>query len=82
MRLFFIGDIVGKTGRKAVRKNLNRIRKEHNIDLVVANAENLAGGKGATEKTLKEMEKAGVDFLLVEIIYSLKKKYLQVEEKI
>ena len=62
MRLFFIGDIVGKTGRKAVRKNLNRIRKEHNIDLVVANAENLAGGKGATEKTLKEMEKAGVDF--------------------
>lgn len=62
MRLFFIGDIIGKAGRKAVKEHLPALKKEHDIDLVVANAENLAGGKGATEKTLNEMEKAGVDF--------------------
>lgn len=61
MRVFFLGDIFGKPGRKAVKSLLPNLKKEHGVEMVIANAENLAGGKGATEKTLREMEAVGVD---------------------
>lgn len=62
MKVLFIGDIVGKIGRKAVAKILPKLKKELKPNLVIANAENLAHGKGVTETTLKEMMEAGVDW--------------------
>lgn len=62
MKILFIGDIVGKLGRKAVGEVLPNLKKRERIDLVIANAENLAHGRGATEKTLKEVIGYGVDF--------------------
>ncbi|MEK7103698.1 MAG: YmdB family metallophosphoesterase [Patescibacteria group bacterium] len=62
MNILFIGDIVGKIGRKAVAAVLPELRKEHNIDLVIGNVENLAHGKGITHSTLAEIMAAGVDF--------------------
>lgn len=58
-----IGDIVGKPGREAVNQLLPGLRQEYGIDLVVANAENLAGGLGATPATADEMYQAGVDVM-------------------
>ncbi|MEC8951807.1 MAG: YmdB family metallophosphoesterase, partial [Acidobacteriota bacterium] len=44
MRLLFIGDIVGKPGREIVKRGLRAIVAQHEIDLVIANVENAAGG--------------------------------------
>ncbi len=60
-RLLFIGDIFGGPGRSAVCKSLAEITKTENIDFVIAQGENLAGGIGITEKTAKELFDAGVD---------------------
>ena len=56
-----IGDIVGQPGRKAVSKALPEIVKEHNLSLVCANVENLAGGFGVTYESLDDLIKAGVN---------------------
>ncbi len=61
MNILFIGDIVGKPGRKLVKKHLSRLKKEYEIDYVIANYENLAHGFGITEKIYKEMKNAGID---------------------
>jgi len=53
---------MGKPGRKAVSALLPGLRAEYKPDIVIANAENLAHGKGVTEKTLQEITSAGVDF--------------------
>lgn len=61
MRILFIGDIVGKLGRRAVGEVLPNLKRKEKINLIVANGENLAHGRGATEKTLKEVIGYGVD---------------------
>jgi len=61
MNILFIGDIVGKPGRKMVKRYLPALKKEKKIDYVIANYENLAHGFGITQKTFKEMKLAGVD---------------------
>lgn len=61
MRILFLGDIVGRSGRKVVKDLLPKIVEEKKPDIVIANAENLAGGKGTNRKTILEMMKAGVD---------------------
>lgn len=61
MRILFIGDVVGRTGRGAVARALPELRKTHAVDLVVANAENSAAGIGATPSTLQELRRHGVD---------------------
>ena len=45
MNILFIGDIVGKLGRKALAKNLSLIKQKYNIDFVIANGENITNGK-------------------------------------
>lgn len=60
IRLLFIGDIVGRTGRLAVEKTLPGLQEEHNLDAVIANCENLAHGFGITRDTIAEMTAAGV----------------------
>ncbi len=62
MKVLFIGDIFGKTGRKMVRKILPSLKEKHAIDLVIANAENSAHGRGTTPKILAELRNAGLDF--------------------
>ena len=58
-----IGDIIGKPGRQAVRELLPDLRRQYGLDLVIANAENTAGGLGLTSTTAKELFNAGVDVL-------------------
>ena len=61
MRLFFIGDIVGKPGRSVCAQALRGLRQEQAIDLIVANAENAAGGSGLTPPIYQELLAAGID---------------------
>ncbi|MGO9199678.1 MAG: TIGR00282 family metallophosphoesterase [Limisphaerales bacterium] len=63
MRLLFIADIVGQPGRRAVMELVPRLRREHRLDLVVANGENSAGGSGITAGTAGEIFSAGVDVI-------------------
>lgn len=61
VRILFLGDIVGKPGRRAVQALLPNLRKELDVDVVIANVENLAHGKGITRSTWEEIRLAGVD---------------------
>lgn len=62
MKVLFFGDIMGKIGRRAVAEVLPKWKEKFSPDLVIANAENLAHGKGVTQLTLEEMRDAGIDF--------------------
>jgi hypothetical protein len=63
IRILFIGDIVGKPGRLAVRTLLPRLVGSEEIDFVIANAENGAGVAGLTPKVADELMENGVDVL-------------------
>lgn len=63
MNILFIGDIVGSPGREAVKQLLPGLKKEFNLDFVIANAENAAGGSGITDKVAQELFGAGVSVL-------------------
>jgi metallophosphoesterase (TIGR00282 family) len=58
-----IGDIIGKPGRRIVHALLPELRQQYGLDLVIANAENVAGGIGLTSSTANELLNAGVDVL-------------------
>ena len=62
MKIAFIGDVVGRSGRRAVAELVPQIRDAHGIDLFIANAENSAGGFGINTKSIAELEQAGVRF--------------------
>lgn len=63
MRVLFLGDIVGSTGRRAVISLVPRLRSELDLDFVVANGENSAGGRGITVKIAEELFACGIDIL-------------------
>jgi len=63
LQILIIGDVIGKPGRKATTALLPQLRKRHNIDLVVANGENAAGGIGLTPATAHDLFAAGVDII-------------------
>jgi metallophosphoesterase (TIGR00282 family) len=63
MRLMFLGDVVGKPGRRAVAKILQRLRASEGLEFVVANGENAAGGVGIDPGSARELFAAGVDVL-------------------
>ena len=63
MRLLFIGDIVGKPGRTALKELLPGLVSKRKIDFVVVNAENAAGGSGITPPIAKELIGYGADLL-------------------
>ena len=63
MKVLFIGDIVGKPGRRAVKALLPGIVGNHGVDLVVANCENAAGGFGVTRKVVDELYGSEIDIL-------------------
>lgn len=61
MKVLFFGDIVGKPGRKAFAAIAPKLRAELHADVVMANVENIAHGKGMTKSTLRELIDAGLD---------------------
>ncbi len=63
MRILFIGDIVGRSGRRAVFLALERIAAKDDVDLVIANCENCAAGFGVTRKIAEQLLAAGIHVL-------------------
>lgn len=63
MLILVVGDVIGRPGRRAVNTLLPRLRQQYGLDLVIANAENAAGGVGLTLATANELLDAGVDVL-------------------
>jgi metallophosphoesterase (TIGR00282 family) len=63
VRILFIGDIFGKPGRDLVRRGVGPIVEHHQIDLVVANAENVAAGSGITRELGDQILASGVDVM-------------------
>ncbi|WP_448951134.1 TIGR00282 family metallophosphoesterase [Labrys neptuniae] len=61
MRLLFLGDIVGRTGRNAVIERLPGLREDWKLDAVIINGENAAGGFGLTEAIFDDVTAAGAD---------------------
>ena len=61
IRVLVIGDVVGKPGREALRRELAGLREREGADLVIANAENAAGGSGLTPDIARRIFNAGVD---------------------
>jgi len=63
MNILFLGDVVAKSGREAVVRNLAMLKEKYSADLTVVNAENAAHGKGITPNIYKELTEAGADVL-------------------
>lgn len=63
MKVLFLGDVVGRSGRKAIQKLLPGLREELSLDAVICNAENMAGGFGVTPSTVQNLYDAGVDIV-------------------
>src|SRR5437868_11953952 len=61
LRILALGDIVGRPGRQIVHQKLPGVVREKKIDLVVANAENIAGGSGITQNLFHKLRAYGVD---------------------
>src|SRR5512144_2635242 len=61
MRLVFIGDVVGRSGRAIVAERLPTLIDAWKLDLVIVNGENAAGGFGITEAIYQELVDAGAD---------------------
>lgn len=61
MRILAIGDIVGRPGRQIVHDKLPALVRDKKIDLVIANAENIAGGSGVTVNLFNKLRAYGVD---------------------
>ena len=63
MNILFVGDIVGKPGRELIRKGLRALIERHDVDLVIANAENSAAGFGVTREIGDTLLEYGVDVM-------------------
>ena len=63
MNILFIGDIVGRPGRELIRKGLRGLIEQHDVDLVIANAENSANGFGVTKEIGDTLLEWGVDVM-------------------
>ena len=62
MKILFLGDIVSNPGLEVVNNFLPNIKKEYELDYVIANAENAEGGRGVSFETLNSLISSGVDF--------------------
>lgn len=63
MKILFIGDIFGSPGRKIVREHIGHIVEANNVELVIANVENAAGGFGITPSLADELFELGIDVM-------------------
>jgi len=63
MRILFVGDIVGRGGRRVLSKRLNALKAQHRIDFTIVNVENSAGGFGLTPRIGRQILELGVDVM-------------------
>jgi metallophosphoesterase (TIGR00282 family) len=63
MKVLMIGDVVARPGQVAVRERIQDLREQHDVDLAVMNAENLAGGFSVTPQLAEELFAAGIDVM-------------------
>lgn len=63
LKILFIGDIVGRSGRKAASAGIKEIREQYDYDCIIANVENSASGFGITFNVYKELKKMGIDVM-------------------
>jgi metallophosphoesterase (TIGR00282 family) len=63
MNILFIGDVVGRPGRNYLNINLKRLAEENDIDFIIINGENSAGGVGITKGTYDELINMGADII-------------------
>lgn len=63
MKIIFIGDIVGRSGREAVKNKLPEIIKKYSPDVIIANGENSAAGYGLTKEIALDLFKIGIDII-------------------
>ena len=63
VKIAFIGDIVGRPGRKIIKENLTKLKELHGIDFVIANGENASHGFGLTVKNANELFNCGIDLI-------------------
>src|SRR5437763_9682565 len=63
LRILVLGDIVGRPGRQVVHQKLPQVVRERQVDLVIANAENIAGGSGITQNLFNKLRSYGVDVI-------------------
>ncbi|MEA3512947.1 MAG: TIGR00282 family metallophosphoesterase [Campylobacterota bacterium] len=63
MTIAFIGDIVGRPGRKIIKENLSKLKDKYSIDFVIANGENASHGFGLTIKNANELFNCGIDLI-------------------
>ena len=63
MKILFIGDIVGEPGRRAIEELLPGIKKANDVEFVIGNAENVAGGSGVTPSLADELFDHGLDVI-------------------
>lgn len=63
MKILFIGDVIGRIGRKTLQALLPKTVDYYKVDFVIANGENIAGGFGLTKNTAQDMFSAGVDVI-------------------
>lgn len=61
MKILFLGDIVGKTGRRVIKNYLPKLVEKYQVDFVIANGENTTHGKGLIEKHYYELLDSGID---------------------
>ena len=63
LRCMVIGDIIGKPGRQAITHHLGDLRAELDLDMVIANGENVAAGAGLTPSLSEELLAHGIDVI-------------------
>lgn len=63
LNILAVGDIVGEAGIRKLKEELPKIKKQENIDFVITNGENSAGGMGITEKNFRDILSAGTDVI-------------------
>lgn len=63
MKILFCGDVVGRSGRDAVKRNVPKLRAEHGLDAVIVNVDNAAGGFGVNGEVLRDFAGLGIDVM-------------------
>ncbi|MBI4398718.1 MAG: TIGR00282 family metallophosphoesterase [Candidatus Omnitrophica bacterium] len=81
LRVLIIGDIVGRPGRDACLQLIPYLKRERDIQFVIANGENIAGGSSITPDTVKDIFRAGADIMTLGDHTFRKKEALELVEK-
>ncbi len=85
MKVLFIGDIVGKIGRRIIKEKIPYYVNKYNIDFVIANGENASHGKGLLKHHYQELIDCGVDVVTLGNHYNSKKeisKYIDYQDRL